>query len=649
MDQVATILFEYLRRAIYEPVNAKLDIDELPEGFQDFGKGLRYFVDCALEAKELAQTLARGDLSGKPPSPGNEIASSLKSLQASLRHLTWQTQQIARGDYQQHVTFMGDFSTAFNTMIHLLEERRKLDIKEKYELQQYVQLIISNTPDIILVFDTDGKTVLANEAYAISNGEYAAMRVIGRTLPEIFTHESFNEFLHRLESMFREVRRTLITASMEQDIDFNLTGNTRTYLVKVTPMLSDDRKLKGTMVIFSDINELIMARREAEIAREQAEHSAMVKTDFLARMSHEMRTPMNAIIGMTTIGKTAPDEQKKDYAFDRIVTASTHLLGVINDVLDMSKIEADKFELSFSEFDLAEMMDKVISIISFQAAEKEQEFTVEIDDDIPKVIVSDEQRLAQVITNLLSNAVKFTPQHGKITMSVIKTIDNDGSFKVIFTVTDTGIGMTKEQMADVFIPFTQADGSISRRFGGTGLGLPISKRIVEMMGGDICVESTLGKGSSFLFEIVILEGAKKDAPEDESEAEEISDFTGKRILIAEDVDINREIIAALLEDTGLEVHFAVDGVEAVEKYSQDPNGFGLIMMDIQMPGMDGYEATRRIRASRLPRSTTIPIIAMTANVMQEDVARCMDAGMNDHLGKPVNIGEVISKLGEYLS
>jgi len=295
------------------------------------------------------------------------------------------------------------------------------------------------------------------------------------------------------------------------------------------------------------------------------------------------------------------------------------------------------------------MIDNVSNIISFQAAEKEQEFIVEVDDDIPNMIVSDEQRLAQVITNLLSNAVKFTPERGKITMHVIKTIDGEGSFKVIFTVTDTGIGMTKEQMAGIFIPFTQADGSISRRFGGTGLGLPISKRIVEMMGGDICVESRPGAGSSFLFEVVILEGSGTDSSDSEEETEEHADLSGKRILIAEDVDINREIISALLEDTGLEVQFATDGSEAFEMFSAAPEYYGLILMDIQMPGMDGYEATRQIRASGLPRADTIPIIAMTANVLQEDIDNCIAAGMNDHLGKPVNINEVIHKLGEYLS
>ena len=652
MDQVAMVLFEYLRRAIYEPSSAELDPETLPENFQALGKGLKYFVECAMEAKELAQTLAKGDLTAKSPSRGNEIAASLKSLQASLRHLTWQTQQIAAGDYLQRVNFMGEFSAAFNAMTHQLEERRKLDVKEKSDLQQYIRMIISNTPDIIMVFDTDGNAVLANEAYEHQSGENSAQEIIGKALPEIFSHELHKEFLMNVEYLCYEADKTGDTATMEQDIDFGLNGSPRTYLVKATPMHSEDLEesdSKGTLLLFNDITELTAAKREAEVAREQAERSAKVKTEFLARMSHEMRTPMNAIIGMSSIGKSSDESEKKDYAFDRINAASTHLLGVINDVLDMSKIEADKFELSLSEFSLQDMIDNVSNIISFQAAEKEQEFIVEVDDDIPNMIVSDEQRLAQVITNLLSNAVKFTPERGKITMHVIKTIDGEGSFKVIFTVTDTGIGMTKEQMAGIFIPFTQADGSISRRFGGTGLGLPISKRIVEMMGGDICVESRPGAGSSFLFEVVILEGSGTDSSDSEEETEEHADLSGKRILIAEDVDINREIISALLEDTGLEVQFATDGSEAFEMFSAAPEYYGLILMDIQMPGMDGYEATRQIRASGLPRADTIPIIAMTANVLQEDIDNCIAAGMNDHLGKPVNINEVIHKLGEYLS
>ena len=648
MEDVASAFFEYLRSAIYDSANASLEIDGLPEEFRDFGRGLKYFVDCVLETKELALALSKGNLASQAASSGNEIASSLKSLQASLRHLTWQTQQIAEGDYQQHVKFMGDFDSAFNSMIQQLEERRQISIREKSDLQQYVRMIISNSPDVILVFDTEGKAVLANEAYEQFNGKNSAGMIIGKTLPEVFSDAAFIELLHKMEAMFEDTLHTENTVTIEQEIDFGLDGRPRTYLVKVTAMLSEEKTRRGTMVIFNDITDMIRARLEAESAREQAEHSARVKIDFLARMSHEMRTPMNAVIGMTSIGKSADDVQRKDYAFEKIEIASTHLLGVINDILDMAKIEADKFEISNNSFKLANMIDHVRSLISFQASAKEQEFSIDIDERIPPVIVSDEQHIAQVITNFLSNAVKFTPQRGRISFSAKKTAGSSGRCKIRFTVSDTGIGIAEDQIDDLFSPFTQADGSISRQYGGTGLGLPISKRIVEMMGGDIYVESELGKGSTFTFEIEVGEGHESGIHESYDEEAVRADFYGQRIIIAEDVDINREIISALLEDTGIEISFAVDGAQAVSMFTSAPDDYGLILMDIQMPGIDGYEATRRIRASGAPRAETIPIIAMTANVMRADIERCFEAGMNDHLGKPVDMHEVIKKLGEYL-
>ena len=648
MESVADAFFDYLRNAIYDTANASLEIEGLPEEFKDFGRGLKYFVDCVLETKELAQALSRGNLGSHAVSPGNEMASSLKSLQASLRHLTWQTQQIADGDYHQHVKFMGDFDSAFNSMIHQLEERRQISIREKSDLEQYIHMIISNSPDVILVFDTFGKAVLANEAYELFNGESSAEAIIGKTLPEVFSDAAHSELLLKMEAMFEEALYTEDTVMIEQEIDFGLDGRPRTYLVKVTAMLSEDKTRKGTMIIFNDITDMIRARLEAESAREQAEHSARVKIDFLARMSHEMRTPMNAIIGMTSIGKSTANPERKNYAFDKIDVASTHLLGVINDILDMSKIEADKFEISNNNFKLSSMIDHVRSLVSFQASAKEQEFTIEIDEEIPDIIESDEQHLAQVIINLLSNAVKFTPQHGRIDFSAKKTAGGSGVCTIMFTVSDTGIGIAEDQIGNLFSPFTQADDSISRQYGGTGLGLPISKRIVEMMGGDIRVESEPGKGSTFMFEIEVGAGGDSITAVNGDEEELRTDFHGYKIIIAEDVDINREIISALLEDTGVEISFAVDGSQAVQMFTSAPEDYGLIMMDIQMPGLDGYEATRRIRASGAPRAAIIPIIAMTANVMKADIDRCFEAGMNDHLGKPVDMHEVLKKLGEYL-
>ena len=528
-------------------------------------------------------------------------------------------------------------------------------------------------------------------------------------------------------------------------------------------------------------------------AREDALSSTRAKSDFLANMSHEMRTPMNAIIGMTNIAKSAGSLEKKDYCLHKIEDASNHLLGVINDILDMSKIEANKFELSSTEFNFEKTLRKAVNIINFRVEEKKQNFTVHLGEDIPQVLVGDDQRLTQVITNLLSNAVKFTPEEGSIMLDSKFLGEENGLCALQIEVRDSGIGITSEQKQHLFKSFEQADSNTSRKFGGTGLGLAISKNIVKMMHGEIWAESEYGKGSRFIFTVKMKRGTSKKqsllqginwstirvlavdddeavtdyfaeiagrfgfhcdtAPggeealalilekgaydvyfvdlrmpgmngidltrrlkdsasgtgksvvimissteltviEDEarnagvdkflskplfpsaiadlisecmgvediiseknSKKSEAVTFPGRRILLAEDVEINREIVLALLEPTGIEVDCAENGAEAVRKLQEAPEKYDMIFMDIQMPEMDGYEATRRIRdmeaeyrkLPQMPERPEIPIIAMTANVFKEDVEKSLESGMNEHVGKPLDFDEVLDKLRKYLN
>jgi signal transduction histidine kinase/PleD family two-component response regulator len=539
-----------------------------------------------------------------------------------------------------------------------------------------------------------------------------------------------------------------------------------------------------------------------------AENASKAKSNFLSNMSHEMRTPMNAIIGMTNIAKSAVEAERKDYCLSKIEDASAHLLGVINDILDMSKIEANKFDLNPERFHFEKMLQKVVNVITFRVDEKQQQFIVRMDEKIPAVLNGDDQRLAQVIANLLSNAVKFTPEKGSIRLDARLTAEKDGVCTIQISVSDSGIGISPEQQEKLFSAFTQAESNTTRKFGGTGLGLAISKRIVEIMGGRIWIESELGKGSTFIFTVQLerAEAEKQDiklpeqerralrilAVDDEKEvleyfgeimrrfkfpydlasgAEEawslieqkgpyslyfidwkmpglngieltkkIRDldsgktpsakpvvimisaaewaaieeeakkagvdkflskplfpsmivdqinehlgldnslkqiepsrndtpcFAGHRILLVEDVQINQEILLSILEPTALEIDCANNGREAVEKFSAAANTYEMIFMDVQMPEMDGYEATRQIRAieaehrnkprNEFPLETQtqllefpqgIPIIAMTANVFREDIEKCLAAGMNDHVGKPINVEEVMEKLKEYLA
>jgi len=400
-------------------------------------------------------------------------------------------------------------------------------------------------------------------------------------------------------------------------------------------------------------------------ATEKALAASRAKSDFLANMSHEMRTPMNAIIGMTAIGKKANDMGEKNTALSKIGDASTHLLGVINDILDMAKIEADKLELASTEFQFEKLLHTVLTVINFRAEERKQTLTMNVDSAIPHFIVGDDQRLAQVITNLLSNAVKFTPEGGEIRLDAFWAGETDGNCELRVEVTDNGIGISQEQQAKLFDAFEQVQNGMSRQYGGTGLGLAICKRIVGLMGGRIWVESELGKGARFCFTVKTMRSSEHEAAVDEdpkehdtskSEAAPAGDFNGKRLLVVEDIEINREILLALLEDSGLNIDCAENGKEALDMITAAPDKYDIVLMDLQMPQMGGLEATRHIRAfedERLKNAEAgagrLPIIAMTANVFHDDIEACHAAGMNDHLGKPLDIDKVLEMLHKHLA
>jgi signal transduction histidine kinase/CheY-like chemotaxis protein len=391
----------------------------------------------------------------------------------------------------------------------------------------------------------------------------------------------------------------------------------------------------------------------------KAEAAGEAKSDFLANMSHEMRTPMNAITGMTAIALGTSDVEKKDYCLAKIDAASSHLLGVINDILDISKIGANKLELSPVKFRFTDTVDNIVNIIQFRLDEKQQNFEDKIDENIPEVLYGDQQRLAQVIANLINNAIKFTPDGGEIKLLAELEKEEDGICTIRVDISDTGIGITEEQKARLFSSFVQADNSTARKYGGTGLGLSISKSIVELMGGEIWVDSIPNSGSVFSFRVQLLRTedwepadtqADSSADGDTDDAD-LNDFSAWHILLVDDVDINREIVIALLESTGIKIDSAENGVQALALYRENPDRYNMILMDLQMPEMDGYEATRSIRKLEAENGVKnqIPIVAMTANVFREDVERCLAVGMNDHIGKPIDFEDLLSKLRRFLS
>ncbi|MDL2292797.1 response regulator [Acholeplasma sp. OttesenSCG-928-E16] len=591
-------------------------------------------------------------------------------------------------------------------------------------------------------------------------------------LANVYVEKAFNEGEVTFEWLHQTLDSELIPTEVKlvrvkQGDGYVVVGYTR-----------DLRELKAKMA------EIEKTQAELLTAKEKAEESSRAKSNFLANMSHEIRTPMNAIIGMTEIAKGSKDFEKIDYCLSKVESASSHLLSIINDILDMSKIDAQKMSINQNVVIFDELIQEVINIINYRVNEKNQEFLIKVDNDVPQSFVSDQQRLMQVITNLLANAVKFTHEHGKISLLVHSKKLEDEFIELHFEIIDNGIGVEADRQHKLFQSFEQADGSISRRFGGTGLGLAISKNIVELMGGKIWVDSSLDEGSNFQFtvkvkttqevskvdnkklslfedvKVLVIDKDKKtrdaikktckqlkveckdtdnlmDAQKilDESNdfyivlldfdfdglaienfSKDIRDkysrleivalvseinwrlvkdqgifakvkrfirkpvttspifdvlietvekgsierfrenvakdndfvFEGKNILLVEDIDINREIVMALLADTKVNIEISKNGVEACEMFEKNYNKYDLIFMDIHMPEMDGYQATKAIRAMNNKKAKTVPIIAMTANVFKEDIQRCLEAGMNDHIGKPLDVDEVLNKMRKYL-
>jgi signal transduction histidine kinase/CheY-like chemotaxis protein/Pyruvate/2-oxoacid:ferredoxin oxidoreductase delta subunit len=705
------------------------------------------------------------------------------------------------------------------------ERRRNLELYRKNA--EYVELVHEIGTTLLAVNDEDFSEVIQNAFDALrtaleGSGAHVwkaeeesfeapgakLKRIYGYPLREETGHDEFNDtllpgWIEEL-SAGRNVGRNLsIMSEAEQEL-FKAGGVASVLVVPIfikgkfwgaisvnsaversfsegdVAVITAGGMLIASSILERELTESLISAKEAALAGTQA------KSDFLSKMSHEIRTPMNAIIGMTRIAENTGDIGKLKYCLATIKGSSTHLLGIINDILDMSKIEAGKFDLDNAPFNLEKTLSGISDIIDEKIEQKNQILNIFPALDMPMYYRGDELRLAQVLTNLLSNAAKFTPEGGRITVRVEETERKEGVSLLRFSVEDTGIGMTEEQKARIFSPFQQADKDITRRFGGTGLGLAISKNIVEKMNGRIWVASEAGKGSSFIFEvelertktqvqkdpapgvlqllpkglrILVVEddpdlldqlvrgleafGVVPDSARSGAEAEKLAvehsydavfvdvrlssttggkgeelktaealsllldpekiviissflewnrieekaaalgikrrlgkpvflstlfkaispaveavksgdkhdetrpDFSGICLLLAEDIDINREIFLAILEDTGISVETAENGRIALNMFKENPGKYNIIIMDVQMPEMDGIEATRAIRTMATEEAKKIPIVAMTANVFREDIERCLVAGMNDHLKKPVEEKALLEKIGYF--
>jgi signal transduction histidine kinase/CheY-like chemotaxis protein/HAMP domain-containing protein len=433
--------------------------------------------------------------------------------------------------------------------------------------------------------------------------------------------------------------------SIDSDIFFH--KDLRCYFRGEASYLTDKNGRRiGYIITSTDVTELIEQQHMLERAVADAKLANEHKRNFLARMSHELRTPMNAIIGMTGIARKKLTSESYKLAdvlasISQIEDSSHHLLGLLNDILDISKIEAEKIELVEEDMDLLKLAQTVEAIIEPRCLEKNITFETQIDLPENKSYRGDPLRLRQVLINLLGNAVKFTPEHGKVMYSIVLRERKKGKALIDFSVKDTGIGISNDTIESLFEPFQQADNWITKKYGGTGLGLTISKNIVEIFGGDIAVKSTEGKGSEFSFSIWLEETDTKQ--EEEIPLEDITDrLKGKKALIVDDVDINRIITISMLEPTGIKISEAVDGEEALNIFNESAeNEYGIIFMDIQMPVMDGYEASMAIRSLKRADAKTVPIVALTANAFKEDIEKSLAAGMNAHLAKPMDMEKLL--------
>lgn len=405
-------------------------------------------------------------------------------------------------------------------------------------------------------------------------------------------------------------------------------------------------------ILSESINSMVSRLRnlllsEQQLVQEKASLAA-AKGDFLAMMSHEIRTPLNVIIGMAQLGMHSNfDDKKERDTFADINVASTHLLSLLNDILDMSKIDAGKLELSNSLFSIEEDITHIQLLISAKAREQELELVVDTEGIEHIVVNGDKLRLNQVLLNLLSNAMKFTEKNKNVTLSVKVLNKTDENISIRFMVMDEGIGMSKEKLGKIFKPFEQADAGITRSFGGTGLGLSISKSIVELMGGKINIESELGRGSRFWFDITFDYGVLEKVDDRLSALLEEGSLSQYRALIVDDALLNRKVLCTFLEKTGIKMDEAASGEEAIEKYIYSPVGYyNIIFMDIHMPNMNGYEATEKIRCSDKMDALTVPIIAVTADAFKETEERVLVSGMNGFISKPINfakLSEIVKK------
>ncbi|MVM41754.1 PAS domain S-box protein [Spirosoma sp. HMF3257] len=504
-----------------------------------------------------------------------------------------------------------------------------LHLTEKY------QRIIENMNLGLIEVDLDERIVYTNQSFCGMSG-YEPEELIGNIATDILLKgQNIQAMREKNESRLKGVMD-----AYEVEIK-NKQGEDMWWLVSGAPLYSETGKVIGSTGIHLDITKQKQLESELRIAKQEAEHSSRAKEHFLANMSHEIRTPMNAILSLgQQLTKTSLTQQQQ-FFLSMINTAASNLLVIINDILDFSKIEAGQLALEHIGFNLADLLQRAVLVVAQNAHEKDLKLITSIDPGLEPVLMGDPYRLNQILLNLIGNSIKFT-DYGTVQVHCnCQTIGNQQAIHI--TVTDTGIGMEPDFLQNLFTKFTQEDGTIGRRYGGTGLGMSITKQLVDLMGGKIHVESTKNVGTAIHIQLTFPIGTQNDLVTRESHIHNDDLLRAKQILLVEDNEMNRLVVRTILEPYGVSIVEVTNGLEAIETLRA--NSFDLILMDVQMPVMDGLEATRFIRREL---STSMPIIALTASAIRNEKEACYTAGMNDFLAKPFDENDLVEKLRKWL-